>query len=163
MPDVNRFSLQGQRQTQWCWAAVATSTSLCYDPASTWTQCVLADAVLSVTGCCGDGAACNKPMSLSASLNRTGNQQGGSPLGAPISAAAVENEINADRPVPIRVKNRDGVSAHFLVITGYDTRADGDIDLRIQDPWGPQLLTTSYSDLASGRFGRAWTHAYLTL
>jgi len=163
MPDVIRFSQQGQSQTQWCWAAVAASTSLCYDPTSSWTQCLVADAVLSVNGCCGNGRPCNVPSSLSAALNHTGNQQAGSPISGRISRASLCDEIRAGRPVPIRVLNSDGVSAHFVVVTGFDDRPDGDIDLRIQDPWGPQLLTTSYNDLASGRFGREWTHTYLTL
>jgi papain like cysteine protease AvrRpt2 len=163
MADVIRFAQEGQLQTQWCWAAVATSTSLCYDPASAWTQCRVADAVLSVNGCCGHSAACNKPSSLAVALRHTGNQQAGSPVAGPISAGALRGEVDASRPVPIRVLNADGTTAHFMVITGYDDRPDGDIDLRIQDPWGPQLVTVTYSALVSGQFGRPWTHTYLTL
>jgi hypothetical protein len=59
--------------------------------------------------------------------------------------------------------NADGLTAHFMVIAGYDVRPDGDIDLKIQDPWGPQTITTAYASLLSGRFGRRWTHTYLTL
>jgi len=163
MPDVKRFWQQGQSQTQWCWAAVTVSTSLCYDPSSSWTQCRLADAELGVDGCCNDGRACNVPSSLASALTRTSNQQAGSPVGGPISRQALRDEIDADRPVPIRLLNTDGVSAHFVVITGYDPRADGDVDLRIQDPWGPQVLNTDYGTLASGGMGRRWTHTYLTV
>jgi hypothetical protein len=163
MGNVAGFGQQGQLQTQWCWAAVATSTSLFFDATSTWTQCRVADAVLSVDGCCHNSAACNKPSSLAVALGRTGNQQAGSPIASPIDAGRLRLEIDANRPVPIRVQNADGLTAHFMVITGYAERLDGDIDLLIQDPWGPQVITTAYAALRSGRFGRPWTHTYLTL
>jgi hypothetical protein len=163
MPDVVRFLQQAQLQPQWCWTAVAVSTAVCFDALSTWTQCRLANEVLDVAGCCQDAAACNVPSSLTLALNRTGNHQANSPRPSAISRDDLRHEIDANRPVPVRLLNDDGISAHFVVITGYDQRADGDLDLRIQDPWGPQLVTTTYSELSAGITGRRWTHSYLTV
>lgn len=69
------FTMSEQQQTNWCWSAVATSTSLYYNPSSTWTQSSLVNAELSQTNCCqsGDSSACNQPWSLNSALKRTGN------------------------------------------------------------------------------------------
>jgi hypothetical protein len=46
------FSMQRQQQTQWCWSAVSTSTSLFYRPGSGWSQCSLVNQELGQTGHC---------------------------------------------------------------------------------------------------------------
>lgn len=38
------FSMQHQQQSNWCWAATATSVALFYQPASGWTQCQVASS-----------------------------------------------------------------------------------------------------------------------
>jgi hypothetical protein len=69
------ISVQHQLQSNWCWAACATSTSGFYDPATTWGQCRVVNAELGNAGCCEDGGSgdCNIPWYLDRVLRRTGN------------------------------------------------------------------------------------------
>ena len=46
------FTMQVQTQSNWCWAATATSVSLFYTSSSTWTQCTVANGELNLTDCC---------------------------------------------------------------------------------------------------------------
>jgi hypothetical protein len=40
------FTVHHQEQTNWCWAAVATSTAGFYESTSRWTQCEMVNAEL---------------------------------------------------------------------------------------------------------------------
>ncbi|HEX8207940.1 MAG TPA: papain-like cysteine protease family protein [Solirubrobacteraceae bacterium] len=152
--------MQHQLQTNWCWSACATSTSLFYASASAWTQCKLAGTELNQTTCCQDGSTtwCNQPWYLDRALTQTGNfghmQQG------PLDWNALSVEIDAGRPVAARIGWAGG-GGHFVVISGVSD-LDGGPAVDIQDPWfGPSTLplqefTTRYR--ATG----TWTHSYFT-
>src|SRR5688572_7905789 len=67
------FQVEPQMQTQWCWAAVASSISKFYDSASAWTQCSVANAQLAKNVCCDPQAAqgeCNKQSRLDQALEK---------------------------------------------------------------------------------------------
>ena len=76
----------------------------------------------------------------------------------PLDFESVAREIDAGRPVAIRI-NWNGGGAHFVVITGYD-RARG--TFTIEDPWlgrsqlTAEVLRTSYRGIGK------WTLTYLT-
>src|SRR5579872_4679152 len=112
------FEMQHQQQTEWCWAAVSTSVSRFYDTASGWTQCTVANAEFSETSCCTDGTSeqCNQPWFLDKALQRVGRlnvkSQGS------IAFAAICGEINAGRPIGIRI-GWEGDGGHFITIYGY--------------------------------------------
>src|ERR1022692_1174536 len=55
------FTIKAQTESNWCWAATATSVSHFYWWASPWTQCKVACAELNLTTCCQSPSsdACN--------------------------------------------------------------------------------------------------------
>ncbi|MBW8804287.1 MAG: hypothetical protein JF587_10590 [Catenulisporales bacterium] len=63
MGDQNiAFVMQHQEQTNWCWDAATVSVAKYYEPASTWTQCGLANITFTRNDCCvvaGQASPCN--------------------------------------------------------------------------------------------------------
>ncbi|TMJ18770.1 MAG: hypothetical protein E6G92_02705 [Alphaproteobacteria bacterium] len=153
------FNMQHQTQSNWCWAATSTSTSLFYRPASTWTQCRVANSALALTTCCGSPVpgACNVAWYLDRALQVTQNFVS---VSGPASFAAVQAEINAGRVLGARVGWAGG-GGHFMVIYGCST-VGGVQYFNIDDPiYGksnPSVATFSSSYQGSG----TWTHTYFT-
>jgi hypothetical protein len=153
------FQMQHQQQTNWCWAAVSTSVAQYYDPATSWTQCAVANGELGRTDCCGGAAStsCNVYGTLNTALTRVGH------LDRMVSGGAtfqeVDDEIDAERPLGLRVAWSGG-GAHFLAVIGY---LEGVVEyVAVDDPiYGKSdltfsALTTSYQGSGS------WTHTYYT-
>ena len=125
------FDMQAQTQSNWCWAATATSVSRFYWLWSTWTQCRVANGELGRTDCCDSTvpSACNVPWYLERALTRTSNFV--STTGQ-ASFQQVRDEIDAGRPVGARI-GWSGGGGHFMVIYGYSFIA-GVEHLDIHDP-----------------------------
>ncbi|HWA83926.1 MAG TPA: papain-like cysteine protease family protein [Fimbriimonadaceae bacterium] len=151
--------MQHQQQTQWCWSATSVSTSLFYNAASTWTQCVLVNDELSQTTCCVNGSTnqCNQPNVLTSPLQRTGNLD--SWQSGTISFNDVKTRIGSGHPVAVRI-GWSGGGGHFVVIGGYID--DANQTLLIRDPWyGDNSI--SYTDFLTKYQGTgSWTHTYFT-
>lgn len=111
------FDMQHQTQSNWCWAATATSVSRFYWKISSWTQCLVANAELNLDHCCDDDVpnACNVTWWLAKALQRTNNFVS---VTGPASFQTVRDEIDAGRPVGARIGWDDG-GGHFMVIYGY--------------------------------------------
>jgi hypothetical protein len=155
------FEMQHQLETNWCWSAVSTSVSHFYNPASAWSQCSLANAELGETSCCADGstAACNRDWYLDRALSRIGNLQ--SWAGAAVPLSEVEHEVNAGRPLGVRIGWHGG-GGHFVVLAGYDDPGTGPGFLRVEDPWYGQSRM-AYSAFRNAYQGTgSWTHTYHT-
>jgi hypothetical protein len=157
--DRLNFQMQAQQQTNWCWAAVSTSVALFYDPSSTWTQCQVANGELGRTDCCGAGASgpCNVYGTLDTSLTRVGHFDHIASGAA--SFQSVDDEIDAGRPMGLRVAWSGG-GAHFLAIIGY--LEDAPNYVAVDDPiYGKSDLT--YDTLKTNYQGSgSWTHTYYT-
>jgi papain like cysteine protease AvrRpt2 len=155
------FTLQQQQQTEWCWAAVATSICLFYSPGGGQSQCDLANGQLGQTTCCQDGstAACNQPWYLDSALSATGNLDHYTSSPAPLQD--IGQQVDGSRPLAIRI-GWEGGGGHFIVITGYDDSAPGNEMIAINDPVsGPSIW--SYNSLVSSYEGSGtWTHSYFT-
>jgi len=152
------FHMQTQLQTEWCWAAVTASVSQYYLAMSTWTQCSMVNDQLTQTTCCVNGSspACNQPYFLDLSLTRSGNLAAFAAGAA--SMAQVQAEINANRPLGVRIGWPNNGGGHFVIIEGYSTAND----LDIQDPWFGQS-TVDYNHFQTSYQGTgAWTHSYWT-
>jgi Papain-like cysteine protease AvrRpt2 len=154
------LAMQPQLQSQWCWAACATSVSLFYDGASTWTQCSVVNTELGQTTCCQDGSTsqCNQPWYLDKALTRTGNLA--SWAAGTTTIAQIRSQVASGRPVGARI-GWSGGGGHFVMIAGYRAcDPDGYIDVR--DPiYGSSdvslaTFTSSYHGTGS------WTHTYYT-
>ncbi|WP_169814781.1 papain-like cysteine protease family protein [Nocardia crassostreae] len=111
------FTMEAQTQSNWCWAATATSVSHYYWLFSHWTQCKVACNELSRTDCCGSPvpSECNVPWYLDRALTRTDNLD--SFTGA-ITFDRIKQEIDAGRPIGARIEWGTG-GGHFMVIYGY--------------------------------------------
>ena len=154
------FSMQPQQQSNWCWAATATSVALFYQPGSGWQQCGVANGELARTDCCGAGAsgACNVYGFLDQALTVVGHFDHW--VGGIATTAQIENEITFTRPLGIRVAWSGG-GAHFLVIKGQYSA--GGIDyVSVDDPiYGRSDV--NYATLQTAYKGSGtWTHTYYT-
>lgn len=153
------FNMQAQTQSNWCWAATATSVSLFYRPTSAWTQCKVANAELGFSDCCNSPvpSACNVPWYLDKALTRTDNFVS---IMGPVGFSQVRAEIIAGRVVGARI-GWSGGGGHFMVIHGCSTVAGTqyfDIDDPIYGKSQPTVSTFSDSYQGSG----SWTHSYYT-
>jgi hypothetical protein len=150
------FTVQHQLQSQWCWAAVTSSVANYYkNPA--WTQCRIVNDRLGQTVCCGQGssAACNRPWYLDQALSRVGDLE--NYIASPLSLAQIRTEIDAGRPVGVRIGWRNG-GGHFVAIGGYS----GQNIVDVHDPyWG--YSSVDYMTFRTNYRGLGmWTHSYRT-
>ena len=159
--------LQQRKQTEWCWAAVATSVSLFYDASTGQTQCNLVNQQLTQTSCCDDGSSsdCNKPSRLDWALSLTRNLT--RYVQNPAELSEIRSEIDSGRPLGVRVGWDDsGDQGHFVVITGYDYSQVGQEKIDINDPNDPDGTPPSiwsYQSFKNGYQGLGrWTHTYFT-
>jgi len=113
------FTVQPQQETNWCWAAVATSIAHYYNSASTVTQCEVANEQLGRTDCCQNPASknCNVYGYLDQALSYVGHLD--SKQGSAATYAAVSAAIDAGTPPCIRVAWSGG-GAHFIGIYGIE-------------------------------------------
>jgi hypothetical protein len=158
--DEMYFSMQTQQQSNWCWAATATSVGLFYKPASGWTQCTVANGELSRTDCCGAGAsgACNVYGFLDQALTVVGHLDHW--VGGIATTAQIDTEVTFARPLGIRVAWSGG-GAHFLCIMGQYSAGGVDY-VTVNDPiYGRSDV--AYSTLQTAYQGTGtWTHTYYT-
>ncbi len=153
------FNMEAQTQSNWCWAATATSVSHFYWFLSNWAQCLVANAELGLNNCCNSPVpvACNVPWYLDRALSRTNNFVS---ITGQITFQQVRDEIDAGRPVGARV-GWSGGGGHFMVIYGYSTIGGTDY-FDIDDPiYGKShLAVTDFADNYQG--SGTWTHTYFT-
>src|SRR5262245_18979881 len=91
-----RLNRRTQLQTQWCWAAVSSSVARFYNFSSGWTQCLIAESALSISGCCLTPVAsgCNVPYYLDRALGVTGNY---TTYSGPPTANDIAGEVSSGR------------------------------------------------------------------
>jgi hypothetical protein len=152
------FAMQSQLETNWCWSAVATSTSRFYNSSSGWTQCGLANQQLGQSTCCqnGSSSACNVPWYLDQALGQTGNLESWESGHADLTT--VEGDLVRTCPVGVRI-GWSGGGGHFVVIDGAET---SNTTVHVEDPiYGSSDI--AYNTLASNYQGSgSWTHTYFT-
>jgi hypothetical protein len=159
------FTMQTQQETNWCWAAVSASISAYFGvPAGpsggTWLQCEVANCALKQSSCCQDGstALCNQDWYLEQGLTCV-NHLAGPPVAGPSLYSYIQQEIDADRPVALRI-GWYGDGGHFVALSGYDN-SSGTQFVDVEDPWyGPSTydytaFSTAYQSGAGG-----WTDTY---
>jgi hypothetical protein len=155
------FDMQEQTQSNWCWAATATSVSHFYWSESTWTQCLVANGELGYSNCCSHPvpSACNVPWYLDRAFTRTDNFR--SQIGQ-ATFQQVRDEIDAGRLVGARI-GWTGGGGHFMVIYGYSL-VDGVEYFDIDDPiYGKSHLSVSdFTGNYQGEGQGSWTHTYFT-
>ena len=151
------FNMEAQQQTNWCWAAVSKSVAAYYDPATTWTQCAIADGEMGQTTCCtnGSSSACNQYGFLDTSLARVGHFD--RRVNSAASFADMLGEMRAGRPVGARTQWSGG-GAHFVCIIG--TLA-GEM-YAVDDPISGKSDVTDAAFRTMYLNSGSWTHTYYT-
>jgi hypothetical protein len=135
------FVMQIQQQTMWCWAAVATSVTLYFNPTPGWTQCQVASATLGMPDCCGVPPAqgCNIPNYLDRALTTVNHFSRMTP--GQITSAALDAELVGLRPVGARIQWAGG-GGHFVALAGVLLGAS--VYVGVVDPWfGPSDVALS--------------------
>ena len=155
---VLRFSMQKQTQSNWCWAATGASVAKFYNPASTWTQCLIANGQRNRTDCCGAGASgpCNVYGSLSDAFQRTGHLASSS--SSTTTFANIEAQVLQGRPLGIRVAWSGG-GAHFICATGTE---DNSL-VWVSDCGSGTTSLVDYNTLVNSYNGSGmWTTSYFS-
>jgi len=152
---------QQQQESEWCWLATTVSVTLYYDPASAWTQCSLANAMLGQTTCCNDGGSnsCNQPGYANQALMTTGHFA--SPPGGKPSLQTLMNQIEAGHPVSVNLQWNGG-GGHNPAIDGYDNVDPTAPTIDVEDPiWGKS--TQDFNTFpAHYQGGATWYESYFT-
>ena len=161
-PNID-FTIQTQDADQLCWAAVAISVALAYEPTTQWKrQCLLVNDLFNLPDCCSDPklVECNRQADLEVALKRTGHLQlGGGPL-PPLSFNQVRDEIVAKNFVCCRIET-NGVG-HFIVISACSDDG-GAQQVRVHDPQRGSESERVYEEVLNHYLGLGTcTHAYLT-
>jgi hypothetical protein len=123
--------MQRQEQSNWCWAAVATSVGLLLETGQ-WTQCDTASRCFSpARSCCANPERCNEYGYLDKALGQTKSLDFHE--NAPAKQKRIKRHLDEARPVCTRVAwHANG--AHFMAITGYSLDDDDEMTITIQDP-----------------------------
>ena len=124
-----------QEQRKWCWAACADMI-LHYYGNTEVRQCDLANWAFGVGGCCNisSSSICDRPSS-DPETNRLFSAFGLRFLytGSNLGSSTLQFEIDLDRPVQVGFTWTAG-GGHVVVVVSWDTDADGELLLRINDP-----------------------------
>ncbi len=148
-----------QTQTQWCWAALASSVAKFYNDPSTYTQCGLANTAFTQTTCCvnGSSSACNKPYGMASGLKLVKHWK--ATYARAFSMSEIAAEIDVKHPLAVAVLWSSGSGGHGMAIDGYDT-VSGKIS--IKDPWYGSTVMTLSTFPASYQSGGSWAETDTT-
>lgn len=153
------FLMEKQKQSEWCWAAVALSIERYFSPYSVWGQCGIAAQVLKdAKDSCEYPENHDEPAQLETALavvSRLRNTRKG-----PMKFEEIQQELDAGRPVCVRIK-WIGDGAHFVVLTGYKVSRSNLKMVDIADPLYPDS-TRAFDDFPSAyQGGGEWTDSFL--
>lgn len=115
------MAVQAQKQTNWNWAAIASSVVAYYrSPApEASSQCSLANWALNRNDCCMQlNVDCNRPFEVPAALHHVGCLRQFSRNR--LDFASVQQEIAAGRPVVAILRADNASIGHAVVIVAYD-------------------------------------------
>jgi len=160
----NYRAFSHQEKSNWCWAA--TSSNVAREKSTIVSQCFIAKQCL---GNCPKncvGGTCNQPHYLGQALASI-NLFAGWALGKP-SRQRVIKELNANRPIGVRIAWQGSTNGHFILIFGYAifnaTRPD--LHYFIFDPLktqGVQLLRASAIESVNGyQLSGTWSETIFT-
>lgn len=159
------FSLEAQKASNWCWAAVAVSVETYYGRNGE-TQCRLAGRHHGVQGCCGQPVPdeCDRAAKLSEVLTELGSLRDF--LQEAASTDVLSDEIRVGNPVCCHISWTGLDAGHFVVVVGFEENG-AVLDVVVEDP-APvdqgRVWSLPYDELVS-QFGEdgsgAWDFSYL--
>jgi len=152
------FDMRAQKLREWCWAAVSVSIEALYDKNTPWTECKIAQAELGLS-CCDSAEQCNQVFRLDPPLHLLGRLRG-KPISRTLTFEEIKTEIDAGRPVAVRVGWPAG-GGHFLVICGYDFTPSGVQQVLLGDPFYGDSRTAYDLFCTSYQGSGTWTDTFL--
>jgi hypothetical protein len=173
------LTVQTQMGINLCWCAVGTVCAVFLDPASSWTQCLMASKTLGPEAgdCCAqvDNNPCDMEGYL---LNDQVTPKIGSFVTAEIDNKYVKKaisyndvitQIDAGLPLAYRLEecvnignsNQTFCLSHFVILSGYDS-SNGKQLVQILDSAGGTVSLISYSDFIKDYQGYSVTHTFFT-
>lgn len=159
---ILEFQTQRQVLHEWCWAAVASSISLKYDPNSPWQQNVLAANLLNnvCKNVNPDNAStapdiCHQGYSLIQAMQVcTGNYAWD--VQRYLTLDEVYHQINNGWPICCQIHWDNPPQEHYIIIYGYDGNS-----IAIGDPEAG-VCSSDYSDLINSYRSGQWVRTYGT-
>ena len=163
--NVLQFSMQGQQQSNWCWAATAASVSQYYGVNPVMTQCQIASKCLDMDCCITplppppppnwDG---NITYALDVAL-RVSQHLAEGPTSDVLPFSSIMSEIDGGKPVCCHV-SWDSDNGHFNAIVGYYNDDNQDVvvcDSLLGEHTLPYaMFVNNYNG------GGTWDNSYLT-
>ena len=155
-----------QEQDCWCWAASAKMVLTFYGITGD-KQCEMANDQFGQTNCCADPTSedCNQgicvkdivPLFQKYGLNSKRRNY-------PVSFNKLKDEIDAGRPVEVRIR-WDGGGGHAVIVHGYRDDDEGQF-LSVNDPWvtgwGTSEIEYDHLKEANGD-GGTWANTWVAI
>ncbi len=157
MPHQLPFNIQSPVQTQWSWAAVASSIAEFYSSRAVLSQCRIVNEVLGLKNCClyGGSGVCNIPHFLEDALRHLSHWRDTSFASG--SWDRIEQELKESRPIAVLI-HLIGGGGHFVSIIGNGT-LDSDL-ITVEDPYSGRTTTTRTR--LGNAFHGSWSETYFT-
>jgi hypothetical protein len=152
-----------QEQEWWCWCAVTAGICSFYDSNFSLRQCEVAARVLNQPAACAnpDTPPVNVMHDLDLALGEFRHFKG--PLiQGPLKFTAVQAEIDAGRPIGVRIRFRNTGIGHFTVIRGYRGGALKMLSIEDPNPAYDEREVTYDSFVSRYRGWGEWRQSYLT-
>jgi hypothetical protein len=172
---LGAFTMEPQKESNWCWAAVAVSIHDFLDPeGEPWTQPTLATQLLIDQGIKSPGCVdrpksriCNRPEALDVALAITRNlRHKGALFNQHLTFDCIQDWVKAQFPVGARIVWRDG-GAHFIALDGYKVTTSGHRMVHVQDPNDYPTSSPGFLDYDTlvEDYGEAgfWNDTYLVI
>jgi hypothetical protein len=163
------FKIETQEKLNWCWAAVAATVSHYFFPDQPLQQVDIAKSVLHLAAgidCNAPGSACDQPAPLEQAFGAVEVLAGRSlgmrpPSSGTLLFHKVQAQIDAGKPVCVRVQWFDETRGHFVMISGYSISDSGEEWVDVADPYYEDS-TIPYEQFVHAYLDAgAWTNTYL--
>ena len=158
-----QFPIQKQYGKEWCWLTAAVCIDLYYNPSSTWTQCLLANALLPQTTCCTNPLpdVCDKPGQLKSSIGLVRRLR--TAVSSQILFSGIQSEIDSSpvgHPICVGLVWTDQEIGHAVIITGYDETTNY---IYVSDPASGNVHYLPYDSFRTSYLGKGtWTDTFFT-
>ena len=154
--NIDDFVMKHQILMNWCWAAVSVSVAE-HSTGNPLRECDIAAKCLDLD-CCGQRKPCDQEFFLDLALKTVGQLKRVET--SRLTFDAIKSEIDAGRPVCVRVEWAKEKTGHFVAITGYDTTPTGRQIVLTDDPFYGKARTEYSTFLTRYQGEGAWTHTY---
>lgn len=159
---AREFTVERQVKSRWCWAAVTAAVHGYFQSGDE--RLSQPEVVTRVLGerCRLNPDGCNRGFSLLEALKKPEIDVAARREDSHITFDRIKTEIDARRPIGVRVRWRNTRNlGHFVVIYGYREADDGRKIVAVADPVGRSFIMDYERLKTAYRVAGEWTHTYL--